>query len=143
MDTRFDSHACTSMYTTHFVKVLGILFNCSEPEAITIAFRRLHDVDEDGSDPRTGLKKSSVIQRLNDCGIVLGAYANRLTPIDPEWTLAESESSQPMRNDLTEQEYWDNFISIWIRRYNVKVVGGCCGIRPSHISYIRSRLPKT
>ena len=129
--------------------VLGILFNCSEPEAITLALQHLHHGkvrdDNDNTSPLSSSHVSSsspIIQRLKNEGIVLGAYANRLTPIedDTDWTLAESEAAQPMRNDLSEKDYWDKFISIWIHIYNIKIVGGCCGIKPSHIKYIRSQI---
>ena len=107
------------------MKVLAILFNCSEPEAITLALQRLHHhhhvKDDDDNDDNSNPK---IIKRLDDCGIVLGAYANRLTPVvdATTWTLAESETAQAMRNDLSEKEYWDKFISTWIKQYNVKIV---------------------
>jgi methionine synthase I (cobalamin-dependent) len=70
----------------------------------------------------------------------LGAYANRLTPVPSGWTMAESEGPQPMRGDLSPREYYDKFISSWIQDYNVQIVGGCCGITPDHIAYIRSKV---
>ena len=78
--------------------VLAILFNCSEPESITKA---LDDIQGD----------TALTTLLNESGIVLGAYANRLTAVDPNWTLAESEGPQPFRKDLDEQQYWDDFVS--------------------------------
>jgi S-methylmethionine-dependent homocysteine/selenocysteine methylase len=82
-----------------------------------------------------GLRK-----HLGEAGVLLGAYANRLTPVDPSWTLAESDASQPFRADLSEQDYWGNFIQVWVQDYGVQIVGGCCGITPEHISYISTRL---
>ena len=107
--------------------VLAILFNCSEPEAITLALGQI----------KSDMDLSS---RLQDTGIRLGAYANRLTAVPPEWTLADSTAPQPLRQDLDEQHYWKDFVQIWISEYNVKIVGGCCGITPKHIAYLHARL---
>eukprot|EP00534_Pseudo-nitzschia_fraudulenta_P011510 CAMPEP_0201217690 /NCGR_PEP_ID=MMETSP0851-20130426/190187_1 /ASSEMBLY_ACC=CAM_ASM_000631 /TAXON_ID=183588 /ORGANISM="Pseudo-nitzschia fraudulenta, Strain WWA7" /LENGTH=431 /DNA_ID=CAMNT_0047507343 /DNA_START=163 /DNA_END=1459 /DNA_ORIENTATION=- len=112
-----------------FFAVLAILFNCSEPEAIGKALERIHD-------------DSDLVHKLNDDGVLLGAYANRLAQIDPSWTLAESEAPQPFRNDLSKEIYWKDFVEIWIDKFNVRVVGGCCGITPEHIRYIRAEVDK-
>lgn len=112
------------------VHLLAVLFNCSEPEAITLALARIKS-DRD------------LLDRLYDAGIQLGAYANRLTVVDPGWTLAESTAPQPLRQDLDEHHYWKDFVQIWISEFNVKIVGGCCGITPEHIAYLHSRLAET
>lgn len=111
-------------------KVLAFLFNCSEPEAITLALARIK------SDTELSL-------RLEQSHVRLGAYANRLTPVDSQWTLADSTAPQPLRQDLKEDQYWNDFVQIWISDFNVKIVGGCCGITPEHISYIHNRLKQT
>ena len=111
--------------------VLAILFNCSEPEAITKALSKITN-DE------------ALLKALTEHGIVLGAYAHTLTPIDPNWTLAESEAPQPMRDDLNEPSvYWKDHVEGWIQNHNVKVIGGCCGITPEHIRYIAEQLQQT
>ena len=107
--------------------VLAILFNCSEPEAITLALQEIK-LDEE------------IQQNLKASQLVLGAYANRLTAVDPNWTLEGSEEAQPFRQDLSEQHYFDDFIKDWIQNYNLRIVGGCCGITPEHISYIGKHL---
>ena len=109
--------------------VLAILFNCSEPESITLALARI-------------AADSILSNRLQASGVLLGAYANRLTQVDPNWTLQESEMPQPFRVDLDEKQYWEDFVRLWIGELNVKLVGGCCGITPEHIAYIRSELEK-
>jgi S-methylmethionine-dependent homocysteine/selenocysteine methylase len=109
--------------------VLAILFNCSEPEAISKALEGVHSDSE--------LRKI-----LNDRSILLGAYANRLTQVDPNWILADSEAPQPLRNDLDEKRYWEDFVKVWIDRLGVQIIGGCCGITPEHIRYIRAELDK-
>jgi S-methylmethionine-dependent homocysteine/selenocysteine methylase len=73
-------------------------------------------------------------------GIFLGAYANRLPPVAPDWTMAESDGPMPMRDDLLPEEYYEKFVLIWLKDYNVQIVGGCCGITPDHIAYLRSKI---
>ena len=111
------------------VQLLAILFNCSEPEAMTLALAKI------AADPE-------LVKCLDESKVVLGAYANRLTQVDPNWTLKESTMPQPFRTDLDEKHYWDDFIQLWINKMNVKVVGGCCGITPEHIAYISAELNK-
>jgi len=115
--------------TKNNVKLLGILFNCCEPEALTIALEKINS-DKD------------LVNILSDSDVLLGAYANRLTQVDPNWSLAESESPQPFRKDLNERHYWEDFVQQWIDKYGVKMIGGCCGITPEHISYIQRELDK-
>ena len=111
------------------VSVLAILFNCSEPEAITLALAKI-------------AADSELLDRLNDRNVLLGAYANRLTQVDPNWTLQASEMPQPFRTDLDESHYWTEFVKLWIEKLNVKLVGGCCGFTPEHISFIKNELEK-
>jgi S-methylmethionine-dependent homocysteine/selenocysteine methylase len=106
------------------------MFNCCSPEAITTALERIH-ADKDLS------------SLLKDSKMLLGAYANCLTEIDPNWSLQESQSPQSFRKDLGEEQYWEEFVSKWTGVLGVQLVGGCCGIRPSHIEYIRKQLDKS
>jgi S-methylmethionine-dependent homocysteine/selenocysteine methylase len=107
--------------------VQAILFNCCEPEAITLALERIQSDNN----------LSSV---LKESKVLLGAYANRLTKIDPAWSLQESEAPQPFRKDLDEAQYWEDFVSKWTKKLNVQLVGGCCGIQPSHIAYLKKMM---
>jgi S-methylmethionine-dependent homocysteine/selenocysteine methylase len=95
--------------------VLAILFNCSEPEAIN---RALQTIQTDNKPLRDS---------LHTRGILLGAYANRLTPVASDWSLAESNGPQPMRQDLDPQQYYNSFVATWVRDLGVQIVGGCCG----------------
>jgi len=106
--------------------VPGILFNCASPESITLALKEVR-------------ADAGLIRRLRDSGVRLGAYANRLTPIAPDWSLGESDGPQEMRGDLSPQAYWA-FVRGWINDYGVGMVGGCCGITPEHIAYLNSKL---
>ncbi len=103
------------------------MFNCSEPEAITLALAKI-------------AADSQLVKRLQDSNVLLGAYANRLTQVDPNWTSKESNMPQPFRTDLDEKQYWGDFVQLWIDKLNVQLVGGCCGITPEHTAYIRAEL---
>ena len=112
--------------------MLAILFNCAEPEAITLALDEIH----------TNREEEESIIRHTEClkkrpKILLGAYANRLTPIASDWSMEESESAQPMRTDLSPENYWEDHVSTWIQKYKLQIIGGCCGITPQHISFIK------
>jgi homocysteine S-methyltransferase len=109
------------------ISVLAILFNCSEPEAITLALQKIHEDKE-------------LLVLMKYSNILLGAYANRLTQVDPNWTLADSETAQPFRNDLDENHYWNDFAKKWIDVYAVQLIGGCCGITPEHIAFIKREI---
>jgi S-methylmethionine-dependent homocysteine/selenocysteine methylase len=109
--------------------LLGILFNCCEPEALTLALESIRSDVE-------------LLRMMKDSNVVLGAFANCLTRVDPLWSLAESVAPQPLRTDLGTEQYWDDFVRVWIDELGVKIVGGCCGITPEHISFIRKNLDK-
>jgi S-methylmethionine-dependent homocysteine/selenocysteine methylase len=107
--------------------VVGVLFNCAEPESITKA---LQSIQSDEHLPG----------RLDSRGILLGAYANRFTSVPGDWSLAESQSAQPFRSDLDPNEYYDKFVSCWVHELGVRVIGGCCGITPEHIAHLSTCL---
>ena len=111
-------------------KVLAILFNCSEPEAISKCLKAVHE-------------SSDLTSLLKQRRIKLGAYANRLKAVDPDWTLADSEEAQPMRVDLSPEEYFHDFVSSWTRDLGVHIVGGCCGITPEHILLLRNKFSES
>jgi S-methylmethionine-dependent homocysteine/selenocysteine methylase len=111
----------------HQVTLLAFLFNCCEPEAITQALREIQSDD-------------TLRHQLTAHHVLLGAYANRLTPVAPDWTMADSTDPQPFRADLDPEHYYSSFVSSWISDWNVKIVGGCCAITPKHIAYIEERL---
>mmetsp|Transcript_4243 Transcript_4243/g.4924 ORF Transcript_4243/g.4924 Transcript_4243/m.4924 type:complete len:326 (+) Transcript_4243:215-1192(+) len=105
----------------------SVLFNCCEPEAVEKA---LFQIQQD----------KSLIAELLENNIEFGAYPNRLTAIDPDWTMEASTEAQPMRSDLSPVELWDHFISKWIREYNLTIVGGCCGVTPAHIAHFKNKM---
>ncbi|WP_413733955.1 homocysteine S-methyltransferase family protein [Sodalis sp. RH21] len=95
----------------------GILFNCSQPEAMGEAIVAARRVIDASSTPAAAL----------------GVYANAFMPEPP--------SDQPyagisaIRDDLDPRHYLG-----WARRWvgqGATVVGGCCGIGPEHIAALR------
>ncbi|KAL3667089.1 hypothetical protein V7S43_008031 [Phytophthora oleae] len=107
------------------MELQAILFNCSQPEAICMALRELHDNEK-------------VYENLHSRGVRLGAYANRLTVIPDDWALAESSEPQAMRTDVAVERYVD-FVSQWIE-LGAEIVGGCCGIGPEYIASVNRLL---
>jgi methionine synthase I (cobalamin-dependent) len=47
-----------------------------------------------------------------------------------------------MREDLSPNVYFDQFVNIWVNDLEVQVIGGCCGITPEHIQFITSHMSK-
>ena len=99
--------------------------------------------------------------------IYLGAYANRLTPVDPKWSLESSDEAQAMREDLSPEKYWEEYVKLWHKSNGgdsdddacaetnddsninkgvvnelggIQLFGGCCGIGPGHISVLKEKL---
>lgn len=90
----------------------AILFNCSPPEAITVALGHL--VEALGSNPR---------------GIRFGAYANAFTPKVEGY--AANEVILGRRDELTPEAYAD-MCNGWIDA-GATIIGGCCQMFPEHI----------
>jgi S-methylmethionine-dependent homocysteine/selenocysteine methylase len=107
--------------------VLGVLFNCALPESITQALKTIH---EDSSLQRT----------MKEHAVITGAYANRLTAVGANWSLGESDATQPTRDDLSVERYSNEFVSSWVKDLGASIVGGCCGITPEYIADIHKTL---
>jgi len=112
---------------TQQINLKAILFNCSEPEAITMALRSIKN-------------NKYLLDKLKEQKILLGAYANRLTPIEDSWSLQESEETQSMRTDINPQQYFEDFVQEWVNDLGVQIIGGCCGVTPEHIAYIHEKM---
>jgi len=129
------------------VELTGVLFNCCEPEAITKALQEIrlctdihhhfyHSPSRKNEFTTTEKESSDKPPK-----IFLGAYANRLTPVHEGWTLESSEEAQAMREDLPPDEYWRQFVDRWRGNENgVSLIGGCCGMGPSHVSFLNDKL---
>ena len=90
------------------------LLNCSVPEAI-----------------------SAAIKKLDFSSKCFGAYANGFTSIDA-LRLGGTVDSLEAREELTPSVY-AKFVSDWVSS-GIKIVGGCCEISPAHIKEIHDFL---
>lgn len=79
---------------------------------------------------------------IRDRKIILGAYANALTPVDPSWTLEQSTESQPTRDDLDPDAYLQ-FARLWHSQFGLQIIGGCCAIYPDHIRKLDETFQET
>jgi S-methylmethionine-dependent homocysteine/selenocysteine methylase len=93
-------------------RVAAILFNCSPPEAITIALHHAHEA-----------------LGANPSGIRTGAYANAF--LAKQEGYSANDVILGRRNDLTPEDYHD-VCAGWIRD-GASIVGGCCQMYPEHI----------
>lgn len=99
-------------------QVAAILFNCSPPEAITVALGHLHDALGD-----------------NSSGVRTGAYANAF--VAKQEGYAANEVVLDRRDDLTVAKYGD-VCDEWIAS-GATIVGGCCQMFPEHIAELVAR----
>ncbi len=97
--------------------VAAILFNCSPPEAITVALGHL--VEALGANPS---------------GIRYGGYANAFTPKTAGY--AANEVVLGRREDLTPEAY-AAICRGWIDA-GATLIGGCCQMYPEHIDALNS-----
>jgi S-methylmethionine-dependent homocysteine/selenocysteine methylase len=101
------------------LRVEAIAFNCCLPEAVTIALQQLD---------------SKLLSELRDGSIGLGAYPNMLVPVSDNW---DNHHPIPSRKDLSPDSLWNDYVHIWIKKYGITHVGGCCGVLPNFIERIR------
>jgi len=102
---------------THRIRPSAILFNCSSPEAITIALENISH-----NEGCRDLLKSSRCE--------LGVYPNRYRPVTQDWeTLAQAP-----RGELTPERLVE-FARYCAQNHGVTLIGGCCGIS---VEYIRA-----
>ena len=97
--------------------VAAVLFNCSQPEAMTAAVAEAR----------------RVIDAAGATDVGLGVYANAFTPEPPSDEPYAGISE--LRADLDPTNYL-RWIRTWIAA-GATIVGGCCGIGPEHIAAIR------
>ena len=99
--------------------VAGYLLNCCAPESITAALPEL----------------------LTTGASTIGGYANTFSPIPEDWALDGNKDGDgwlTLRQDLDPESY-ARHVADWLKD-GATVVGGCCGTRPAHISYVYEKL---
>lgn len=96
------------------IPVEAVLFNCCDIGAITSAMQTLRAATD----------------------LPIGAYANSFTPIDKNWK-RQASRFRDLRT-VTPEEY-AGIVTQWCDA-GAEIVGGCCGIGPEHIAYLREML---
>jgi Homocysteine/selenocysteine methylase (S-methylmethionine-dependent) len=93
----------------------ALLFNCSTPEAISVA-----------------------LQQVSALSIPIGAYANGFTKITEDFKEIDATvETLTARQDLDPIRYAD-FAKGWLDA-NASLIGGCCEVGPAHIKELSDR----
>jgi S-methylmethionine-dependent homocysteine/selenocysteine methylase len=101
-------------------KAEALLFNCSQPEVMESAL-------------------DAARKAAGGATLMLGVYANAFPPQDEN---AEANVGlSPIRADLDPPNYL-TFARTWVG-HGARIVGGCCGIGPEHITAIRAAVDQT
>lgn len=93
----------------------GIFFNCSIPEVMAQAIR----------------DTKNLLAKNNQDKVNIGAFANSFIPIS---TTHKANKAVQGSRDLTPEAYLA-FVKNW-HSLGANIIGGCCGISPSHIEAI-------
>ncbi|MFP4097390.1 MAG: homocysteine S-methyltransferase family protein [Alphaproteobacteria bacterium] len=97
----------------------AILFNCTTPERVTQA-----------------ITQTASIIKTQDKEILFGGYANSFIP--KQSLRAANEDVSELNQELTPQVYLD-YAKKW-KALGAKIIGGCCGVGPEHISVLSKNL---
>lgn len=92
----------------------GVLFNCSFPETI-----------------------STALKSLKPFAKPIGGYANGFTAVEP-LKPGGTVDSLAIRKDLDAKTYASHVMN-WIKN-GATIIGGCCEVSPSYISYLHQEL---
>ena len=98
----------------------AILFNCSQPEVMDDAVRKVVMHIADHANPPK-----------------IGVLANAF-PLMKKHYKGANESLHELRGDITPLAYAD-FAQKWAAS-GAEMIGGCCGISPEHLKLVKSRL---
>jgi len=108
-------------YVVNLLKKNGIrtlFFNCSPINYIDLAIKYINSLDKT---------------------IRIGVYPNK-----HEQTIKNLDLEKIVVNDINYKDiHLDDFLDYcqnWINNYNVKFIGGCCGIDESYIDYVSKKL---
>lgn len=106
----------------------AIMFNCSPPQSLTKALENVH-------------QSKVCIDLLASKNCALGIYANRYPQMDVGTMQHDTlvPPSTDLINELSPTAFADFTVEAMLR-FNLKVVGGCCGIEPIHIAALTSKL---
>ena len=99
----------------------ALLFNCSQPEIMEDAIAVAHAYFSGDSPP------------------LIGVYANAFPLADEKYEGANA-ALHHLRQDITPHAY-ANYAERWAAA-GARIIGGCCGISPSHIKFLKDRLSR-
>ena len=99
----------------------ALLFNCSQPEIMEDAIAVAHAYFSGDSPP------------------LIGVYANAFPLADEKYEGANA-ALHHLRQDITPHAY-ANYAERWAAA-GARIIGGCCGISPSHIKCLKDRLSR-
>jgi S-methylmethionine-dependent homocysteine/selenocysteine methylase len=119
---RSREHVTDAVHSMLSENVAAILFNCSEPEAISRALTELSEATD-------------LLAKIRAANIRLGAYANRLTPVPEDYAIAQTTHPQEMRTDVRVERYTE-FARQWVA-LGAELIGGCCGVGPKYIADLK------
>ncbi|GMF31444.1 unnamed protein product [Phytophthora lilii] len=99
----------------------GILFNCSQPEDIAKAIKRVKDTPE-------------LVAELKKHHIRIGGYGDQISPMSKAGAMEESLAPGALHS-VMDMEIYSKFAVRWIDD-GASIVGGCCGIPPEYYQRI-------
>lgn len=108
--------AVDAIRTVEGANIQACLFNCSSPDSISLAMPILRSLVPD---------------------MKIGAYANGFLISSFNDTVGKKDGLE--YRDLSPDEYYNTYVAKWIEA-GASIVGGCCGIFPHHIAYIKKQL---
>lgn len=107
------------------IALRGILFGCSQAEDIAKALHHVRSA-------------KGLFTELKDKGILLGGYADRISPMSKAGVLEEKLVSGAMHSAV-DMEVFASFALRWVAD-GADIVGGCCGVPPDYLTRIRERV---
>ncbi|CEG47166.1 homocysteine s-methyltransferase [Plasmopara halstedii] len=105
----------------------GILFNCSQPEDMSNAFKQIN------SDPK-------IIDALKEHNIRIGGYGDHISSLSKAGAMEESLVPGALQSTVDLLVY-TKFAMRWIED-GASIVGGCCNIPPNYLQNISETLKK-
>ena len=119
---------CLSYKARTGMNIIGLGFNCADPEQILFALRSVQ-------------ADANLRQQLKSHGIRLAAYANVLdmSPYESVGGYGSGGSSHMKEVDLVRKRPLDEigYVQDFVESGGVTIIGGCCGSNPDDIARIR------
>ncbi|KAG7394830.1 hypothetical protein PHYBOEH_004622 [Phytophthora boehmeriae] len=105
--------------------LLGILFNCSQPEDIAKALSQIKETP-------------GLLDEMHQKKIRFGGYGDHISPVSKAGAMEESMVPRELQSDM-DIEVFTKFALRWIDD-GADIVGGCCDIPPRYLQHISEEL---